>query len=68
MSKPSKELLVELIYTDVSEEAIPWLDGVKEAVDEAISTKDLRMRYEAILRARDMLDEAEVITHDQVHM
>jgi hypothetical protein len=64
----NKKVLRELIYTDVSEEAIPWLDGAKEAIDEALSTEDLEVRYDAIIRARDMLEEAEVITHDQVHM
>lgn len=64
----NKKVLRELVYTDVSEEAVPWLDGVKEAVDEAIQAKDLAVRYDAIIRARDMLEEAEVITHDQVHM
>lgn len=64
----NKKVLRELIYTDVSEEAIPWLDGAKEAIEEAVTSSDLRVRYDAILRARDMLEEAEVITHDQVHM
>lgn len=48
--------------------AIPWMEAVKEALDEAIQTKDLEVRYDAITRAQDMLEEAEVITHDELFM
>lgn len=61
----NKKVLRELIYTDISEEA---LDDAKKAIDEALNTKNLEVRYDAIIRARGMLEEAEAITYGQIHM
>ena len=62
----NKQIPIKFSKTDV-EEAVIWIEYSQEALKEAISNKHSpHIMLDAVKRALDMLDEAEVQLHDIV--